>query len=372
MTSADQQATSEAAIDTHRYAVVVAGGSGTRLWPLSRRHLPKQMQRLMSDRTLIAETVDRLRGVVPLENVFISTTDNYRQMIADQLPDIDPANFIVEPEARGTAAAFALLANHLHRLDPEAVVFSLASDHAITDIDRFQQTMLRAYELIEREPLFLAIVGIRPTRPDTGLGYIRGRRVDVADQSVFRAEKFVEKPTQEVARGYVESGEYFWNSAYYCFRVSTLLKAYDDADPSLVSATADYLDTGDPEAYRRAPTKVHEIEIVDSTKFPLAVIAADFEWSDIGTFGALHRALSERVGTDLVSSGRHQDLGSSNCLVLNHDDRVVVTVGLTNVAVIATAEEVVVFDMLRLEESPEAMQSFVARLQAGTDDDDDA
>jgi mannose-1-phosphate guanylyltransferase/mannose-6-phosphate isomerase len=355
-----------------RYAVVVAGGSGTRLWPLSRRHLPKQMQPLMSDRTLIAETVDRLRGVVPPENVFISTTDNYRQMISDQLPDIDAANFIVEPEARGTAAAFALLANHIYRLDPEAVVFSLASDHAITDIDRFQQTMLRAYELIEREPQFVAIVGIRPTRPDTGLGYIKGRRVDATDENVFRAEKFVEKPTREVAQGYLDSGEYFWNSAYYCFRVSTLLKAYDDADPSLVRATAEYLDTHDPAAYRRAPTKVHEMEIIDSTKFPLAVIAAEFQWSDIGTWVALHRALSERGGTDLVSKGRHRDLGSSHCLVLNDDDRVVVTVGLNNVAVIATSEEVLVFDMLRLEENAEAMQSFVARLQGQTDGGDDA
>ena len=225
----------------HRYAVVVAGGSGTRLWPLSRQNLPKQMQALMSDKTLIAETVDRLRGVVPVENIFISTTGNYLETMRGLLPDIAAENFITEPVARGTSAAFALIAERLHDQDPQAVVFSLASDHAITEVEKFQQTLDRSFTFIEEHPRQIAMVGIRPDRADTGLGYIKVRGVIQDDPLIYEAEKFVEKPTHEVAEKYVESGEYFWNAAYYCFYASTLLEAYEDADPRLTVGGAGVL-----------------------------------------------------------------------------------------------------------------------------------
>src|ERR1700710_1557060 len=127
--------------DSHRYAVVVAGGAGTRLWPLSRESLPKQMQALMSDQTLISETVERIGGVVPLHNIYVSTTENYREMIQQHVPQIPSENIIVEPVARGTAAAFALFSHALYEQDDQAVIFSLASDHAITEVDRFQETL---------------------------------------------------------------------------------------------------------------------------------------------------------------------------------------------------------------------------------------
>ncbi len=349
----------------HRYAVVVAGGSGTRLWPLSRKDLPKQMQALMSDKSLIAETVDRLRGVVPFENVFISTTENYRAKIAELIPDIAEANFIVEPEARGTPAAFALFAAHLHALDPDAVIFSLASDHAITEIDKFQQTMLDALDYIDSAPGSVAIVGIKPTRPDTGLGYIKVRPADLG-QPVLRVEKYIEKPSYDVAVTYVESGGYFWNSAYYCFKASTLLAAYQEAEPLLVAATGDYLKTGDPAAYLSAPVKAHEIDLINTVKYPLAVVPADFTWSDIGNWAALHRSLSALLGSEVVSANArdHIDVHSTGCLVVNGDDRVVVTAGLEDIAVITTQDAVMVINMKQLEEMPATLQELFARLRA--------
>lgn len=350
----------------HRYAVVVAGGSGTRLWPMSRQDLPKQMQALMSDRSLIAETVDRLRGVVPFENVFISTTENYRDKISELIPEIAPANFIVEPEARGTPAAFALFAAHIHNLDPEALIFSLASDHAITEIDKFQQTMVDTFDYIDSAPGSVAIVGIKPTRPDTGLGYLKVRPGDLGTPGVLGVEKYIEKPTYDVAATYVESGGYYWNSAYYCFKASTLLAAYQEAEPLLVSATGDYLKTGDPAAYLSAPVIAHEIDLMDSSKYPLAVVPADFTWSDIGNWAALHRSLSALLGSEVVSANArdHIDVGSTQCLVVNADDRVVVTAGLDNIAVITTDDAVMVVNMKRLEDMPATMQELFARLRA--------
>jgi len=331
---------------------------------MSRHDLPKQMQALMSDKPLIAETVDRLRGVVPWENVFISTTQNYCETIARLIPDLDPANLIVEPEARGTPAAFALFAAFIHRLDPEAVIFSLASDHAITEIDRFQETVGRAFSAIEDRPGSVAIVGIKPTRADTGLGYIKVHSQDSGE--VLTVEKYVEKPAYDVAATYVESGEFFWNSAYYCFRADTLLAAYADAEPRLVTAAATFLDYGDDTAYLSAPVRAHEIELIDSSKFPLVLVPADFTWSDIGNWAALHRSLSALLGTDVVSANArdHVDVHSSECLVVNGDDRIVVTAGLDNIAVITTADAVMVINMARLEEMPSTMQDLFERLRS--------
>ncbi len=343
----------------HRYAVVVAGGSGSRLWPLSRQRLPKQMQSLMGDKTLIAETVDRLRGVIPLDHVYVSTTANYSGMIKELVPDIADANLIVEPVARGTSAAFALLAYTLHRRDPEAVIFSLASDHAITEVDRFHKTLLNCYEVIESDRSRLALVGIKPTRPDTGLGYIKVRGPVQDEPLVFAAEKFVEKPSHDVAMGYVESGEYYWNAANYCFAASTFLEAYDDADPRLVDAARRYTRSGDVADYLAAPEKVHEIELIDSRKYPLVVVPADFMWSDIGNWQALHRALSAVAGVSMVSSDsrQHIDVNSSNCLVYTNDDRIVATAGLDNIVVVTTDDVVLVIIMDQLETMPELLRT---------------
>lgn len=351
--------------DGHRYAVVVAGGSGTRLWPLSRQALPKQMQSLMSDRTLIAETVYRLLGVVPADHVYISTTENFRTTMQELIPEIPVANFIIEPFSRGTPAAFALFAQHLYRIDPDAVIFTLASDHAIAEVDRFHETMQTSYSFIEANNDWLSIVGVAPSRPDTGLGYIRALEIVQDFPRVLRVEKYAEKPTQEVAQSYIESGSYFWNAAYYCFRADTLLDAYQLSDPRLVDATSDYLDSEDPRDYERAPVAVHEVDIIDTTKTPLALVPAEFTWSDIGTWASLHRTLSELIGKDVIARNhrRHTDVGSSNALVLNTDQRIVVTAGLEHIGVIATEDALLVVDMRRVEEMPSIMQELLEKLQ---------
>jgi mannose-1-phosphate guanylyltransferase len=345
-------------VESHRYAVVVAGGSGTRLWPLSRKNLPKQMQSLMGDQTLIAETIERIGAVVPIENVFVSTTANYAGMVHDLVPQIPVDNIIVEPVARGTAAAFALFAHTLHQRDPDAVVFSLASDHNITEVELFQETLRRCYEFIEMHRDHIAIVGIQPTRADSSLGYIKIRHgVHIGDSSALAAEKFVEKPSRQVAKRYLASGEYYWNAAYYCFAAATLLDAYEDGDARLVRAIRRYVDTQALADYEAAPQKVHEIEVIDSGKFPLAVIPADFTWSDIGNWRTLHRVLADLAGGDLVASdaNHHYDIGSDNCLVVNPGERIVATVGLENVVVVSLDDVVLVLNKDDSERIPELL-----------------
>ena len=339
----------------HRYAVVVAGGSGTRLWPLSRTSLPKQMQALMSDRTLIVETVERLEGVIDPSHIYVSTTQNYSEQMRAMLPGIPAENIITEPVARGTAAAFALFTYQIHQRDPEAVVFSLASDHAITEVDKFQQSLLTCFEFVEANRDTLAFVGIRPTRPDTGLGYVKVREELQSEPLIYAAEKFVEKPTTNVAQSYVDSGEYFWNAGYYCFAAASLLEAYDDADARLVEAARRFTASGDPADFLVAPKKVHEIEVIDSSKYTFAVVPADFRWSDIGNWQALHRVLSgiDVGGVVTTKPQHHIDVASDDLHVHSTDNRVIATAGLDNIAIISTPDVLFVVNMDELESMPE-------------------
>jgi mannose-1-phosphate guanylyltransferase len=321
--------------DVHRYAVVVAGGAGTRLWPLSRANLPKQMHSLLGERSLIYETVERIRGVVPAENIYVSTTANYSSLIVKHLPQIPEKNVIVEPVARGTAAAFALFTHTLHERDRNAVIFTLASDHKVAETDRFRQTLRTCFEFIERNPDHIGLVGITPTRPDTGLGYVKVRSdVVQAHPTVLAVEKFVEKPSQSVAAAYVDSGDYYWSAGYYCYRAKTLLDAYTKADTGLVEAAQRYADSHNIDDYLRAPQKLHEIELIDSHEFPLALIPADFKWSDIGNWQAL--LLAQKEGSKPEQSAQanlHIDVGSVNSDVRAEGSRVVATVGVSDVTV---------------------------------------
>jgi mannose-1-phosphate guanylyltransferase len=329
--------------DAHRYAVVVAGGSGTRLWPLSRERLPKQIQTLTGEQSLIAETVERLRGVVPAEQIFVSTTRNYADLIKEQLPAIPTANFIVEPQAHGTSAAFTLFAEELFQRDPAAVVFSLASDHKVTEVDRFQDTLRECFEFVESHPEQIALVGIKPTRPDPELGYIKARRKVVDKAHNARAvEKFIEKPRISTAAVYLTSDDYYWNAAYYCFTAKTLLEAYDDADPSLVESIRRYRATGDTADYLAAPRKVHEIEFIDSGKYPLAVIPAEFAWSDIGNWHSLIALLEHDDETEANDPSLYVNVDSKNCRVRATGDRVVVTVGVDGASVFSNEDGLIV------------------------------
>lgn len=345
----------------HNYAVIVAGGSGTRLWPLSRRNLPKQMQKFVTDKTLIDETVERLLGFVPVENIYISTTENFGSKIKEILPMIPEDNIIIEPIARGTTAAFALFTTRIYQRDPEAVIFSLASDHAVTDIDKFQHTMLDAFNYVTDHPKTIALVGIKPTRPDTGLGYIKTRKIiQERPYLVFEVDKFIEKPSHEVAKKYVESGEYYWNAAYYCFKAKTLIQAYKDADPSIIDSIDSYLKSGNVDDFMKAPDKVHEIEIIDSTIYPLAIIPADFAWSDIGNWQALHELLANLEGKSLVAHGsRHIDINSSNCLILSQEDKLVASVGLDNIVVVETPDVLLVLN----KEQPQEIKQLLEQLK---------
>jgi mannose-1-phosphate guanylyltransferase len=327
-------------IENHNYAVIVAGGSGTRLWPLSRKDLPKQVHKLITDKTLIEDTAERITAVVPYDHIFVSTTKNYYEKIRSILNQIPDDNIIVEPVARGTTAAFALFSETIYRRDPEATIISFASDHAISDIGRFRRAMKDAYRFVDEHPESVTLIGVTPTRADTGLGYIKVDSLLQHNPDVYSVEKFVEKPTRKVADQYVKSGEYFWNAAYYCFKAGTLIAAYEEADSNLMDATRRYMETHKVEDFEKVPVKPHEIEIINAQRFPLSVLTVSFGWSDVGSWGVLHDILSE-LGADhqtvVGDRQQHIDIDSTNCMVVaNNQEKIVATIGLKNTIIVDT------------------------------------
>ena len=340
---------------SHNYAVIVAGGSGTRLWPLSRKSLPKQMQKFVSDKTLIDETVERLGSIVPRENIYISTASAYVQQIQELLPQIARQNIIVEPEARGTTVAFSLFSHIIHARDPEAIIFTLASDHTVTGVDSFQQALDETFAFVRTHEKHIALLGIKPTHPDSGLGYIKVDKIISDHPLTYSVEKFIEKPTVAVAKKYLKTGEYYWNAAYYCFKAATLLQAYTEADPNLTKWVKAYLESGDKNDFLKVPQKAHEIETINANSYPLALIPADFSWSDIGSWASLHDVLSK--GEEVVSKGLHVDLDSTGSMVMSEDSaKLVVTVGLSNVIVVNTDDAILVMDRNRSQDIKEVLQ----------------
>lgn len=343
----------------HGYAVIMAGGSGTRLWPLSRKELPKQMQNFISGKTLINETVERLLTFIDTSNLYVTTTSNYEKKIKDLLPTIPPEHIIIEPVARGTTAALALVTSVIYRRDPKAVLFYVASDHAITGMDKFKKKFLETLKYVTNNPRDIALIGIKPTRPDTGLGYIKLKnQIQFKPTAVYTVDKFVEKPSYRVAKRYVESNEYYWNAAYYCFKAETLLEAYNDADPEIIKNVDNYLKSLDPDDFNKVPIKAQEIEVINASKYRLVLIPADFIWSDIGNWQTLHELLTSVKGTDLISNGgKHIDINSSNCLIYSTKDKLVATVGLDNIVIVETGDILLVMNKNQPQEIKKLLET---------------
>lgn len=330
----------------HNYAVIVAGGSGTRLWPVSRKELPKQMQSFVGEHSLLEDTYDRLRGIYEPGNIYVSTTANYAEKIKSLLPEVPSDNFVIEPVAKGPAIAFTLFSEVISRRDPEAIIFSMASDHVIAEEDQFHRALNDANTYVSAHPDTITLIGVQPTRPDTGLGYIKVDAKIQSDPQVYSVEKFIEKPSFPVAKRYVQNGGFFWNVAYYCFRAKTLLEAYTEASPESVAAVQAYLENGEIDAFTAAPVVSHEIEVINSKKFPLALIPAAFSWDDIGNWSALHDLLAN-AGDDasriVANASQHIDVDSHGCMVRSENpQKLIATVGLDNIVIVDTEDSLLV------------------------------
>lgn len=344
----------------HLYPVIMAGGSGTRFWPLSRQLFPKQLLRIIGEDTLIQQTMRRVVSCAPAERVMISTNPAQAESIKVQLREWKDAvkdNFVLEPEGRNTAPAIGLVALELVRRDPEAVMLVVPADHIITGQRAFDTAVSLAAQLAQEG--HLVTFGIRPIRPETGYGYIKpNRKVALKKQGALRGHpvsRFVEKPNAARAAQYLKAGDYYWNSGMFIWRAATILEEIRRHQPSLsrgIEQIGQMIHSGASrqaidDAYRAlTPVSIDNGVMERSTK--AVVVPVSFQWSDVGSWGSLDE-VAQKDKSGNVIGGRVIDIDSQGS-VLYGDRRVVATIGLSDMVVVDTPDATLVCPKSRAQD----------------------
>jgi len=355
------------------YAVILAGGSGTRFWPLSREASPKQMLRIAGEDTLLRQTITRIHGFVPSENIWIVTTEDQAQELGFHIESLGPftkkMRFINEPVGRNTAPAIGLTAIYLNHLSPESVMVVMPSDHAIPDREKFLDNLAPAVQGAKEN--YLITFGIRPSRPETGYGYIKADpSLEARFSGLHKVEGFFEKPNLETARRYLSEGNYFWNSGIFVWKVSTILSEIRTHLPSLYSTLKGI------ESLLFAPHKKDNLDqpSISQTAIPpppwstlyaslesvsidygvmersqnTLMVPATFQWSDLGSWNALDDIV-ERDDRGNILKGNTIDIGSRDSIIFS-GERLVATIGLKDMVVVDTPDATLVTAKEKVQE----------------------
>lgn len=352
------------------HAVILAGGSGTRFWPLSRRSRPKQLLSLAGPRTLVQGTWDRLRLVAEPNAIHLVTSAALAAPIREQLPDLDPQNVVVEPEPRDTAIAIGLAARLIHDRDPDAVLLVAPSDHVVTPDAAFAAAVREAAELAARGGI--VTLGVRPRAPHTGYGYIRrGPPLPgwTGRTPAFTALAFEEKPDRATAERFLREGDRLWNSGVFVWSSATILAQLERHAPrtrEAIERIARASAGAEAEAvlrteYASAPKVSIDYAVLEKAR-DITVLAVDYAWSDVGSWSAvaeLHRGEADGAG-NVARDAPVVTHDAKGCFVQG-DGRLIGLVGLRDVAVIQTADATLVCPLDRVEEVKELVKSLEAR-----------
>jgi mannose-1-phosphate guanylyltransferase len=341
----------------HFYPVILAGGRGTRFWPLSRKRRAKQLLALDGKQTMIQQTVARLAPMAAPSRLWIITNDDLRSAIVRQLPKLPAKQMIAEPAGRNTAPAIGLAAFLLLRHDPDAVLGLFPSDHVIADTAEYRATLNRGIEIAAAGEN-IVVLGIRPTRPETGYGYIEAGEVDRARASSLRVRRFTEKPDLPTARQFLEAGNFFWNSGMFLWRADTLANALREhlpnTAPLLEKIAATYGTRKFAHTFRNLYPKCENISIDYAVLEPRSAkgesqsrifcLPSDFGWNDLGSWTALHEHHVSKTkpadGSPVSASGSFA-LNAKNNYV-HAPGKFVALVGVSNLVIVETEDALLV------------------------------
>lgn len=320
-----------------RHAVIMAGGPGTRLWPLTRRSRPKQLLRLFNNASLLDASWRRLLPIFGAERIWVVTAEDYVDLVAEELPELRRSNIIAEPTPRDTANAIGLAAAVLARADADATMGVFTADHLISPQERFAEAIRAGLDAAEAHPGALVTFGITPDGPHTGYGYIH--RGAALGPGLFEVLAFKEKPTRSVAEGYLRSGEYFWNSGMFAWRCDAILAELERCLPQNAAAlreiTAEWpkLGSGACDGFAALPKISIDYGVMEKARRVL-VVEMRCRWLDLGSWSAVAQTREPDEAGNVAIAPRALCVGGGDNVVVSESDHLIVTLGLSNVVVV--------------------------------------
>jgi len=347
------------------YVAIMAGGVGSRFWPASREHMPKQFLDILGvGKSLIRLTYERFASIIPPENILVVTNKLYEDLVQEHIPEIPKINILTEPSRNNTAPCVAYTALRLQAIDPEATFVIAPSDHVILKEEAFLDKIQHSLSYAAKDNVIITL-GIQPTRPDTGYGYIE--TTDSKQEEFIKVKQFREKPNVETAEGYLDAGGYYWNAGIFIWSVSTILKSYKDnasdiyyiltQDLSKYNTTEEqaYID----KVYPTTPSISVDYAILENAD-NVYTLPADIGWSDLGTWNALHAYKDKDDSGSVVIGDNTMLLDSKNCIVRSDAKKLVVIKNLENYIVIDESDVLLIY--------PKDEEQKIKQLRAGIED----
>ncbi len=336
------------------YAVIMAGGSGTRFWPKSTKKYPKQFLNLFGGGTMIQNTAERIKEIIPQERILVVTNDDYVDIVKEQLPKVPERNIVGEPVAKNTAPCVAIAAELLIKKDPDAVMVVLPADHHITNSEEFKRVLTAAISKAEQGK-GLVTIGIKPDRPETGFGYIHADSSETEqldEKNVEKVRGFKEKPTLQKAQEFLNSGDYYWNSGMFVWKAETVLKEFKKQLPEMYSLLKDtsqdlYTDlhsAGINEFYMDCESISIDYGVMEGAK-QVFVVPGDFGWNDVGSWTAVYDLSSKNKDGNAIQAVNATFAGSEKNLVVSNSGKMISLVGMENTAVVETDDAILICDL---------------------------
>lgn len=354
----------------NHYVAIMAGGIGSRFWPMSRTAYPKQfLDVLNTGKTLVQWTYERYSKFIPAENIYIVTSEEYVAIVKAQLPLLPIENILAEPSKKNTAPCIAYISFKLAQINPDARFIVAPSDHLILEEDRFQQIALQALDFVEHIKA-LVTLGIQPTHPNTGYGYIQYEGLEVT-KGVYKVKTFTEKPDLEIAKSFLESGDFLWNAGIFAWKASSILAAFEKYQPEMYELfdqeKIHFNTTEEAQAIQRIYPQCTNISIdiaIMEKANNVYVMPASFGWSDLGTWNSAYENMEKDYLGNAVASDNVIVIDATKCMINSPKDKLVVIQGLDDFIVVDTKDVLLICS----KDKEQSIKEYVAEVKRNKGD----
>jgi len=344
---------------SNNYVAIMAGGIGSRFWPMSRQNYPKQFLDILgTGKTLIQQTVDRFAKFIPLENIFIVTSEEYNPIVLEQLPQIKPENILCEPSRKNTAPCVAYISYKLQQFNPEGSLICAPADHLILDETEFERVCVEALDFTSKNDALLTL-GIKPSYPNTGYGYIQYDQQIITDH-VFKVKTFTEKPNFELAQTFLASGDFLWNAGIFVWQIKNIITAFRTYLPEMAEVfdaeIESFNTSNEPDAIGRIYPQCTNISIdygIMEKANNVYIIPSSFGWSDLGTWNSAYENMEKDENANAIKGNNIITVDTSNCMIQGKEEKLYLLQGLENYILIDTKDALLVCNKNKEQEIKE-------------------